>query len=144
VKAASLLLAGGTDPTLTDNRGDDAETLARKQGNAQVADTIKVARQSFVPKTSSTPADPERPFQPGHLYRVIKTWHSKSWGEDFPQGKTFRYVGPGSATDPSILIFFFKGDGPGPTMSDWGIERDRIGIWREYFEDLGPANARKD
>jgi hypothetical protein len=137
---ASMLLQHGADPTFANSVGDDAERIARNRGFIALADEIASAKRNYRPaRGGSLAGDPLPPFKPDYVYRLAKNWRpNDGWGSEFDQGQEFRYVGTISATNPDVLMFLFQGDDL--RTRDWAIKRERIAVWSEYFQELGPSN----
>jgi len=132
VDVVEYLLGKHADPWAQDGQGLDAEQAARKFGKTEAAAVVAAAKKK-TPKQTAAPADPERPFRPGQMYRVKKFVPANQWaGNDLKPGDKVIFSDRFTYSDPNIAGFRFRT--PSNPDIEWAVNRNEISRWSEIFE----------
>jgi len=141
IEGVKVLLAHGADPTLSFVDGRLPSQLSGDATDAKRPEILRLVEGASGGRAVSTAMPPGSPFTPNHKYRLKRPLESDARGDHLPANWEFVYLNICRRDGDDTIGCYLVHDPhsrPG-TLFGFTLDQVQISEWKDWFEDLGPA-----
>ena len=145
IEGVEVLLAHGADPTLPFVDGRLPSQMIGDATDAKRAEILRLVERASGGHTVSTAMPPGSPFTANHRYRLKRPLEFIEHGDHLPLPANWEFVylnvcrQDGDDTIGCYLVHV-PHSRPG-SLFDFTLDPAQIRAWKDWFEDLGPAEG---
>lgn len=138
VAAVKVLLAHGANPLTPFVDGRTPAQLTDYPPDIMRTEIVALVAKAVATRTSAT-GPVGTPLRLNYRYRLKRAISGDRWGNDFAAGEELIYVGDCGYSDSSLACFYFKSVNKLSQVRDMALPKDQLGLWKNWFEELGPS-----